>query len=88
MRLTRAIPAAAIALTTATLAAGCGSQPAPRPASAVELRGVAAVEPAVSPRPYAGADLAFGLDLLHAWCALDPAGNIVLSPASLASGLG
>jgi serpin B len=49
---------------------------------------VAAAEPAVSPARYAAADLKFGLDLLHAWCSLAPAGNIVLSPASLASGLG
>jgi serine protease inhibitor len=88
MRLTPAITAAAIAVTAATLAAGCGSRPAPRLASPAELRGVAAVEPAVSPRPYAAADLTFGLDLLHAWCALDPTGNVVLSPASLSSGLG
>ena len=52
------------------------------------IRGVAAVEPAVSPRPYAAADLAFGLDVLGAWCRQDPTRNIVLSPSSLASGLG
>jgi serine protease inhibitor len=47
-----------------------------------------AVEPSVSPRPYAAADLAFGLDALGAWCRQDPSSNIVLSPSSLASGLG
>jgi serine protease inhibitor len=47
-----------------------------------------AVEPQVSPRPYAAADLAFGLDVLGAWCRQDPTENIVLSPSSLASGLG
>lgn len=70
------------------LMAGCGSAgrpPAPPPGS---LRGVADVEPAVSARPYAAADQAFGLQLLGAWCQHDPTDNIVLSPASIASGLG
>jgi serine protease inhibitor len=49
---------------------------------------VAFTEPAVSGRPYAAADLAFGLDVLKTWCSQDPAANIVLSPSSLASGLG
>jgi serine protease inhibitor len=52
------------------------------------IRGVAAIEPAVSPGPYAAADLAFGLSLLAAACTRDPDGNLVLSPASLAGGLG
>jgi serine protease inhibitor len=76
---------------TALLAAGCGSgsgRPArPRPAPAV-IRGVAAREPAADPRPYGAADTAFGLDVLGAWCRADPRANIVLSPESLASGLG
>jgi serine protease inhibitor len=46
------------------------------------------VEPAVSARPAAAADLAFGLRVLGAWCKQQPDANIVLSPASLASGLG
>ena len=71
-----------------TFAAGCGTRPAPQPGAVPEIRGVAAVEPRVSPKPYAAADLAFGLDALGAWCRRDPAGNIVLSPSSLASGLG
>jgi serpin B len=78
---------AAIA-TVGTLAAGCGTRPGPNPSSPTQIRGIAAVEPSVSARPYAAADLAFGLDLLGAWCQSDPAGNIVLSPSSLASGLG
>jgi serpin B len=49
---------------------------------------VAAVEPLASPKPYAAADLALGLDVLGAWCRKDPTENIVLSPSSLASGLG
>ena len=32
--------------------------------------------------------MAFGLDVLNAWCHQSPQANIVLSPASLASGLG
>lgn len=52
------------------------------------IRGVAAVEPAASPAPYAAADIAFGLSMLTASCAQDPDGNLVLSPASLAGGLG
>jgi serpin B len=50
--------------------------------------GVAASEPAADPRPYGAADTAFGLDLLAAWCRAGPQANVVLSPASLASGLG
>jgi serine protease inhibitor len=80
--------AAAVIVTVGTLAAGCGSRPASRVPLPAQLRGVAAIEPAASPRPYAAADLAFGLDLLGAWCRQDATGNIVLSPSSLASGLG
>ena len=50
--------------------------------------GVALREPLVSPRPYGAADTAFGLDALGAWCRADPQANLVLSPSSLASGLG
>jgi serine protease inhibitor len=68
----------------ATLIAGCGGS-APPP---VMAHGVALREPAGDPRPYATADTAFGLDLLGAWCRADPQANLVLSPSSLASGLG
>jgi serpin B len=78
----------ATVVAVSALAAACGAGPAPRPGTASQIRGVAAVEPAVSPRPYAAADLAFGLDVLGAWCRQDPAANIVFSPSSLASGLG
>src|ERR1700729_3972101 len=87
-RSTSAVVAGAAA--AVMLMAGCGAdrQPAPaRPAGGL-LRGVADTEPAVSPRPYAAADLGFGLDLLGAWCRADPSANVVLSPSSLASGLG
>ena len=66
--------------------AGCGSAtPPPKP---VIAHGVALREPLVSPRPYGAADAAFGLDMLGAWCRADPQANLVLSPSSLASGLG
>ena len=42
----------------------------------------------MDPRPYGAADTAFGLDVLSAWCRADPQANLVLSPSSLASGLG
>jgi serine protease inhibitor len=87
-RPTRLAAGAAAVVAVGTLAAGCGTGPAPQLGAAHEIRGVAAVQPLVSPRPYAAADLAFGLDLLGAWCRQEPAENIVLSPSSLASGLG
>lgn len=79
----------AVAAVTATLAVGCGSRPGPALlASPGQVRGAAAVEPAVSPRLYASGDLRFGLSLLHLLCMRQPDQNIVLSPASLATGLG
>src|SRR6202020_1800175 len=51
-------------------------------------RGVATREPAASPRPLGTADTAFGLGVLGAWCRSEPGANVVLSPSSLASGLG
>jgi serine protease inhibitor len=75
----------ALALAGCALA-GCGTtQPQPPPVTA---RGVALREPLVSPRPYGAADTAFGLDALGAWCRSSPQANLVLSPSSLASGLG
>ena len=68
----------------AALIAGCGGS-APPP---VMAHGVTLQETAADPRPYAAADTAFGLDLLGAWCRADPQANLVLSPSSLASGLG
>src|SRR5450759_524654 len=73
----------------AVLAAGCGSARPARPQRpAIITRGVAVREPATSPRPYGAADTAFGLDLLRALCGQEPQSNIVLSPESLATGLG
>jgi serpin B len=84
---------AAAGLVLALAAAGCGTtatttttpQPQPRP---VVAHGVALREPLADPRPYGGADATFGLDTLGAWCRADPRANLVLSPSSLASGLG
>jgi serine protease inhibitor len=81
----------AVAL-AAVAAAGCGATSAPGPQVPAQtirvIRGVAAHEPAADPRPYGAADTAFGLDVLGAWCRADPRANLVLSPTSLASGVG
>jgi serine protease inhibitor len=79
LRLAAVLAAAALAV------AGCGSA---APQAPIVARGLAAREPAVDPRPYGAADAAFGLDALGAWCQADPRANLVLSPSSLASGLG
>jgi serine protease inhibitor len=75
----------AAGLALALTMAGCGQGQQAKP---VMARGVAMREPLVSPRPYGAADTAFGLDVLGAWCRADPRDNLVLSPSSLASGLG
>jgi serine protease inhibitor len=85
MRMRNELRAVAGAAVMAVLIAGCGSNPAPRP---VIAHGVAVREPLVNPRPYGTADAAFGLDVLGAVCRSDPGANQVLSPSSLASGLG
>src|SRR5207237_1655122 len=85
MRMRSELRAVAGAAVVAVLIAGCGSNPAPRP---VMAHGVAVREPLVNPRPYGTADAAFGLDVLGAVCRSDPRANLVLSPSSLASGLG
>jgi serine protease inhibitor len=84
MRMRNELRAAAGAAMAALLIAGCGSNPA----SPVMAHGVAAREPLADPRPYGSADAALGLDALGAWCRAAPQANLVLSPSSLASGLG
>ena len=74
---------AAAALLTVLVLVGCGSAPPP-----IMARGVAAREPLADPRPYGAADTTFGLHVLDAWCQASPQSNLVLSPSSLASGLG
>jgi serine protease inhibitor len=85
MRMKNQLRATAGAAVAALLIGGCGSNPVSPP---VMAHGVAVREPLVSPRPYGAADTAFGLDVLSAWCRTDPQANLVLSPSSLASGLG
>src|SRR6266581_25170 len=85
MRMKKEIRAAAGAAVAALLIAGCGSNPVPPP---VVAHGVAAREPLMNPRPYGTADTGLGLDVLSAWCQAEPQANLVLSPSSLASGLG
>ena len=85
MRMKNELRAAAGVAVAALLMAGCGSGAVAPP---VMAHGVAIREPLADPRPYGAADTAFGLDVLNAWCRADPQGNLVLSPASLASGLG
>ena len=85
---------AAMAAALAAMAGGCGAGSTGRPAGVsgpagiASGRGVAVTEPSVSPAPYGASDLAFGLNVMNAWCRQSPQANIVLSPASLASGLG
>jgi len=85
MRMKNDLRAAVGVAVMALLAAGCGSNPIPPP---VMAHGVAVREPLVDPRPYGTADRALGLDVLGAYCRTDPRANLVLSPSSLASGLG
>jgi serine protease inhibitor len=85
MRVKNELRTAAGAVVAALLIAGCGSGAVAPP---VMAHGVAIREPLADPRPYGAADTAFGLDVLNAWCRADPRANLVLSPSSLASGLG
>jgi serine protease inhibitor len=85
MRMNKQLVAAGLAVAALALA-GCGTATPPTPP--IVAHGVAAREPLVNARPYGVADTAFGLDVLSAWCRTDPQSNVVLSPSSLASGLG
>jgi serine protease inhibitor len=89
--MTSALRIAACAAAAGVLAA-CGSAapaaPASPPAGVTVSYGTAARVPPVSAAPYGSADTAFGLDVLGAWCRQDPRANILLSPESLATGLG
>lgn len=85
----RAAVGLALALAAAAVA-GCGTTgPQATPSAAPSMaRGVAIREPMADPRPYGTADTALGLGVLGAWCRADPRANLLLSPSSLASGLG
>jgi serpin B len=85
MRMRNGLRGTAGAIVAALLIAGCGTATVAPP---VMARGAALREPAADPRPYGAADTAFGLDVLRAWCQADQKENLVLSPSSLASGLG
>src|SRR5579871_3998789 len=87
MRFSSAMLAAGLTAAVAGCASATAPQPGPVPSTAV-ARGVAAIEPAADPRPFAAADTAFGLDVLGAWCAQYPGKNLVFSPSTLASALG
>jgi serine protease inhibitor len=77
------------AVCVAATVAGCGSTPAAETSvDAAIVRGVSTAEPAADPRPLAAADTGFGLDVMRAWCAQNPAQNLVFSPSTLASALG
>jgi len=73
----------AIAISAAT-AAGCGAatRPPQRPAAVLTSGQVAAL------RDYGTGDTAFGLNVLSTLCARRPRANAVISPVSLATGLG
>lgn len=91
MRSSARITGLGVTALAALAAAGCGAAQTagPPPGVAREvIRGVAVREPAADPRPYGTADTALGLDVMGAWCRADPEANLVLSPTSLASGLG
>jgi serine protease inhibitor len=81
----------AAGLVLAVAVAGCGATTSQAPSATqapVMARGMAVREPLADPRPYGAADTAFGLGVLGAWCQADPQANLLLSPSSLASGLG
>src|SRR5580658_3114967 len=81
--------AAGVVLAGAVAGCGATTPQAPRATQApVMARGMAVREPLADPRPYGAADTAFGLGVLGAWCQADPQANLLLSPSSLASGLG
>jgi serine protease inhibitor len=84
MRMKNQLRGAAGLALAAMFIAGCGSAPPPP----VIAHGVAVTEPQADPRPYGNADTALGLDVLGAWCRDNPQANLVMSPSSLASGLG
>lgn len=86
------LAAIAGAAVLAASAAGCASSaPVPPPVKPPQLPTLPAtltVRQAATLRAYGRADTAFGLDALAAACRPQPGANEVLSPASLASGLG
>ncbi|MEV5573659.1 serpin family protein [Spirillospora sp. NPDC052269] len=80
----RSLTALACVVALAAGVAACGDQ---TPKAKV-LRGTVIKLPPGDPRPLGRADTAFGFGLVSSWCGTDPNANIVLSPSSVASGLG
>ncbi|WP_018657886.1 serpin family protein [Actinomadura flavalba] len=81
------VTAAALTCSFVLIAASaCGSEPAPPPVP--EKRGKVIAVTAADPRVAARADTAFGLAVLDRWCRAEPRRNLVLSPSSLAAGVG
>lgn len=89
--LSRLTAAASAALLTAS-AAGCAASghviPPVKAPQLPTLRATLTAQQAATLRAYGRADTSFGLDVLGAVCRSQPGANLVLSPASLASGLG
>jgi serine protease inhibitor len=89
--LSRLAAAASAALLTASAAGCAASGHVSPPVSAPQLptlRATLTAQQAATLRAYGRADTSFGLDVLGAVCGAQPGANLVLSPASLASGLG
>jgi serpin B len=85
-RLAAAVAAATI---VASLADGCGTTAAvPYNARGAMPGPMVRVRATPDLAAYGGADTAFGLSVLGAWCRGSPDGNVVMSPVSLATGLG
>jgi serpin B len=87
MRITRRVAALAAITASAITAAGCGSPghkpPVPRrPSAVLTASQVSAL------RAYGSGDTAFGLKVLSELCSARPGRNEVISPVSLATGLG
>ena len=85
MQITRSAAALAVVVTSCSLAAACAA-PArqPRPPKPVVLSAAQVADL----RAYGSGDTAFGLNVLSALCRAKPGGNVVISPLSLATGLG
>jgi serine protease inhibitor len=89
--LSRLAAAAGAALLTAS-AAGCAASghnvPPVKAPQLPTLRATLTAQQAATLRAYGRADTSFGMNALGALCRPQPGANLVLSPASLASGLG
>ncbi len=79
----------AAALISSALACGCAVAPSRQPASGLPRPPAVLTSSQVSAlRAYGTGDTKFGLNLLSALCHGQPGANVVISPVSLATGLG